>query len=150
MGRNVDKVWPKVARMNKGCCRSMRCALPLLLLSLCLSACGSPNKVIKDVHSPDGRYHVEVRECPAVGSLNGGVATQATVLEAQTQGICHSSVNTIAQFSVNSPSDLLQLEWMSSTELRAWHPSFNPAYGPEMFSPPSGNSPVKVRFSPPK
>lgn len=128
----------------------MKFALPLLLLSPCLFGCGGPNKVIKDVYSPDGRYHVEVRQCPERGSLNGGTETQASVLEAQKPGICHSNQNTIALFSVNQPDDRLELEWITSTELRAWHPAFNPAYGPQMFSPPSANDTVKVLFAPKK
>jgi hypothetical protein len=127
----------------------MKFALPVLLLSSCLvTGCGGPNKVIKDVYSPDGRYHVEVRQCPEVGAMPGGTQTQASILEAKKPATCNSAVGTIAQFSVISPEDQLQLEWVSNTELRAWHPGFNPAYGPEAFSHPADNKPVKVTFAP--
>ncbi|WP_420137260.1 hypothetical protein [Sphingomonas sp.] len=126
----------------------MRFATPLLFVSTgLLASCGGPNKVIKDVYSPDGRYHVEVRQCPAVGSMSGGTETQASILDAKKVGTCHSAIGTIAQFSVNEPDDQLQLEWISDSELRAWHPNFNPAYGPEAFSHPANNSPVKVTFA---
>ena len=126
----------------------MKSAVPLLILSPCLlMSCGGPNKVIKDLYSPNGQYHVEVRQCPAVGSMSGGTETQASILDAKKPATCHSSVGTIAQFSVNSPDDQLKLEWVGNSELRASHPGFNPAYGPEAFSHPANNSPVKVTFA---
>ncbi|MBV7366078.1 hypothetical protein, partial [Streptococcus vulneris] len=43
--------------------------VPLALLSaVLLTACG-PNKIVADLPSPDGKYHVEVRLCPQPGSL---------------------------------------------------------------------------------
>ncbi|MCC4281469.1 hypothetical protein LL325_27065, partial [Pseudomonas aeruginosa] len=36
---------------------------PLLILSVLLAACG-PDKLISDLPSPNGQYHVEVRKCP--------------------------------------------------------------------------------------
>jgi hypothetical protein len=129
--------------------RPMKFVLPLLLLSPCLLASCGPNRIVEDVYSPSMHYHVEVRQCPEVGSLAGGVETQASILEAKNAGICHSSENAIAQFSVNAPENQLELEWISDTRLRAWHPAFNPKYGPEVFSH-APNSPIKVQFAPKK
>lgn len=39
---------------------------------------------------------------------------------------CHSVVQSLAQFDLRASADELQLEWLSDTELRAWHPSFEP------------------------
>lgn len=121
--------------------------LPLLTLGSFASCATQPNEVIADVYSPSKRYHVEGRKCPQVGTLARGEEVQATVLEAGRAGVCHSSVNAIEQFSVNSPEDQLELEWVSETQLRAWHPKFNPSYGPQTYV--SGqNDPVKVIFRP--
>lgn len=106
-----------------------------------------PNEVVTDIYSPNRQYHVEVRKCPQAGSLVWSEEEQASVLKAGKSSICHSSENTIEQFSVNSPEDQLELEWISDTQLRAWHPEFNPRYGPERFV--SGqDDPVKIIFRP--
>ncbi|HBN7845303.1 TPA: hypothetical protein L3618_005715, partial [Pseudomonas aeruginosa] len=44
---------------------------PLLILSVLLAACG-PDKLISDLPSPNGQYHVEVRKCPEKGSITWG------------------------------------------------------------------------------
>lgn len=121
--------------------------LLLVILGFLASCATQPNEVVADLYSPSKRYHVEIRKCPQVGSLVRGEEVQATVLEAGRVGVCHSSVNVIEQFSVNSPEDQLDLEWVSETQLRAWHPKFNPSYGPQTYV--SGqNEPVKVIFRP--
>ena len=48
-----------------------------------------------------------------------------------------------------SPDDQLQLEWLSDAELRAWHPGFDPKFGPASASYKADN-PVKIIFVPAK
>lgn len=127
----------------------MKFATPLLLAPLgFLASCAmGPNEVVSDLYSPNKQYHVEVRKCPQVGSLTWSEEEQASILKAGHSGVCHSSEGAIEQFSVNAPEDQLELEWNSETQLRAWHPRFNPRYGPERYV--SGqNDPVKVVFRP--
>lgn len=121
--------------------------LALLPIGVLASCATGPNEIVKDLVSPNGQYHVEVRKCPQVGSLTWSEEVQATVLVAGRQGVCHSSKDAIAQFSVNTPEDDLELEWVSDTQLRAWHPKFNPGYGPERYVSDPGD-PVKVIFKP--
>ncbi len=119
--------------------------LPLLTLGFLACCATPPNEVVADLYSPNKQYHVEVRKCPEVGSIVQGEEVQATVLEAGRAAVCHSSVNAIKQFSVNSPEDQLELEWVSGTQLRAWHPKFNLSYGPEAYV--SGpHDPVEIIF----
>lgn len=120
---------------------------PLVSLGFMASCATGPNEVVKDLYSPSKHYHVEIRKCPQVGSLTRGEEVQASVLEAGKTGICHSSVNVMEQFSVNWPEDQLELEWISDTQLRAWHPKFSPTYGPQthVFGQ---NNPVEVIFRP--
>lgn len=127
----------------------MKAARLLLLLPIgVLASCATgPNEIVKDLVSPSGQYHVELRKCPQVGSLTWSEEVQATVLVAGKRGVCHSSKDAIAQFSVNAPESDLELEWISDTQLRAWHPKFNPGYGPERYVSDPGD-PVKVIFRP--
>ncbi len=53
---------------------------PLLILSVLLAACG-PDKLISDLPSPNGQYHVEVRKCPEKGSITWGEEIQVSLLE---------------------------------------------------------------------
>ncbi|MGE8677687.1 MAG: hypothetical protein ACN6PE_03650 [Achromobacter marplatensis] len=125
----------------------MKKSLPLLLgISVLLTACG-PNKIIVDLPSPNGKYHVEVRKCPQSGSLTWTEKAQVSVLESGVSEACQSAVKALVQFDAPTPEEQLQLEWLSDTELRAWHPSFNPEYGPQSTTDKPG-IPIKVRFAP--
>jgi len=68
-------------------------------------------------------------------------------MEAGKVGDCHSSVGTIIRFRVPYPEDKLELEWASNTLLKAWHPNFNPTYGPESRSGSGADDPVKVLYA---
>ncbi|RBL84796.1 hypothetical protein DDE05_21560 [Streptomyces cavourensis] len=127
----------------------MKKSLPLLLgVSVLLTACG-PNKIIVDLPSPDGKYHVEVRKCPQAGSLTWTEKTQVSILDRGVSEACQSAVKSLAQFDAPTPEDQLQLEWLSDTELRAWHPSFNPEYGPQSANFKPG-TPIKLVYAPKK
>lgn len=127
----------------------MRKTVPLLLLSsVMLTACG-PNKIIVDLPSPNGNYHVEVRKCPQRGSMTSGEQTQVSVLKAGTSENCNSAVNALTQFGSYAPDDQLQLQWISNAELRAWHPGFDPTFGPQSASR-KADSPVTVIYAPAK
>lgn len=118
---------------------------PLIVL---LAGCG-PNKIIVDLPSPQGQYHVEVRKCPQPGSMTWTEQTQVSVLKSGTSENCQSAVNALAQFKSPWPDDQLQLEWLSDAELRAWHPGFDPKFGPASASYKADN-PVKIIFAPAK
>ncbi len=120
----------------------------LALTAALLTGCG-PNKIIVDLPSPQGQYHVEVRKCPQPGSMSSTAQTQVSVLKSGMSENCQSAVNALAQFQSYSPDDQLQLEWLSEAELRAWHPGFDPKSGPRSASYKADN-PVKVIFAPPK
>lgn len=119
--------------------------LPFFLLLTAFG--GGPNRVLVDLPSPDGRHHVEVRECPQGGAFGWSKETQAAVLEAGRAGTCLSSANTLARFTVYAPESQLELEWISNARLRAWHPAFAPSGGPRSASR-MPNSPVEVVFAP--
>ncbi|MGB3431431.1 hypothetical protein [Achromobacter sp.] len=124
----------------------MKHSIPLLLLSsVLLTACG-PNKIIADLPSPSGKYHVEVRQCPQRGSLTWGEQTQVSVLEAGVSEKCNAFISALTQFQSNSLDDQLRLEWVSDTELRARHPTFA-AGGMPMSASQMPNNPVKITFS---
>lgn len=114
-------------------------------MSVLVTGCG-PNKIIYNLPSPTGQYHVEICECRHNGSLIGERKTQISVLEAGVSEECQSAMNALVQFDGNAPENELQLEWISDTELRAWHPRFNPQYGPASQSY-QANAPVKVIFA---
>lgn len=120
---------------------------PLLVLSVLLAACG-PDRLISDLPSPNGEYHVEVRKCPEKGSITWGEEIQVSLLETGKSEKCHSVVLSLAQFDLRASStDELQLEWLSDTELRAWHPSFEPGNQPNG-SRLKHDAPVKMVFAP--
>ncbi|MFF7397551.1 hypothetical protein ACFZAI_13945 [Achromobacter sp. NPDC008082] len=120
----------------------------LALLAALLTGCG-PNKIIVDLPSPQGQYHVEVRKCPQPGSMSSAEQTQVSILKSGISENCQSAVNALAQFQSYSPDEQLQLEWLSEAELRAWHPGFDPKSGPASASYKADN-PVKVIFAPAK
>ncbi|MGC3182777.1 hypothetical protein ACPTKK_31830, partial [Pseudomonas aeruginosa] len=74
--------------------------------------------------SPIGQYHVEVRKCPVKGSITWGEDIQVSLLETGKSVKCHAVVRSLALFDLRASADHLQLEWLSVTELRACHPSF--------------------------
>ncbi|MBN6714332.1 hypothetical protein [Pseudomonas capsici] len=122
----------------------------LILLSFALAACG-PNELVSSLPSPDGKHHVEVRRCPESGSITWGEKLQVSVLDAGVSAACQSAVEPWAQFDITTPEppklDLLQLEWASDTQLRAWYPGFKPVEGPRTWTY-KRNTPVKVIFQP--
>jgi len=120
----------------------------LALSAALLTGCG-PNKIIVDLPSPQGQYHVEVRKCPQPGSMSSAEQTQVSILKSGISENCQSAVNALAQFQSYSPDEQLQLEWLSEAELRAWHPGFDPKSGPASASYKADN-PVKVIFAPAK
>lgn len=75
--------------------------------------------------------------------------TQLSILESGISEACNSAVNALAQFGSYAPDDQLQLEWISDTELRAWHPGFDPKFGPRSATF-THDIPVKLIFSPDK
>ncbi|HBO3685688.1 TPA: hypothetical protein ONA18_005717 [Pseudomonas aeruginosa] len=120
---------------------------PLLILSVLLAACG-PDRLISDLPSPNGEYHVEVRKCPEKGSITWGEEIQVSLLETGKSEKCHSVVRSLAQFDLRASStDELQLEWLSDTELRAWHPSFESGNQPNGLRQ-EGDAPVRMVFAP--
>ncbi len=122
----------------------------LILLSVALAACGL-NELVSSLPSPDGKHHVEVRRCPESGSITWGEKLQVSVLDAGVSAACQSAVEPWAQFDITTPEppklDLLQLEWTSDTQLRAWYPGFKPVEGPRTWTY-KRNTPVKVIFQP--
>ena len=81
---------------------------PLLILSVLLAACG-PDKLISDLPSPNGQYHVEVRKCPEKGSITWGEEIQVSLLETGKSEKCHAVVRSLAQFDLRASADQLQL-----------------------------------------
>ena len=80
---------------------------PLLILSVLLAACG-PDKLISDLPSPNGQYHVEVRKCPEKGSITWGEEIQVSLLETGKSEKCHAVVRSLAQFDLRASADQLQ------------------------------------------
>ena len=124
----------------------MKKSIPLLLLSSVLLAGCGPDKIIADLPSPSGKYHVEVRKCPQRGSLTWDEQTQVSVLEAGASEKCNAFILALAQFQSYSPDDQLRLEWVSDTELRASHPAFASNAAP-VAATSQPNNPVKIIFS---
>lgn len=125
----------------------MRRIAALIVFPVMLTGCG-PDQVISDLQSPSGSYHVEVRKCPQKGArLERTEMTQVSVLEAGRTEQCNSMVHALVQFDGYAEDGLLQLEWISDTELRAWHPDFDADYGPFSKSV-RDDTLVSVRFAP--
>lgn len=134
--------------------------LGITTLMLFLSACqsSSVNKVVKDLPSPQGHYHVQVLQCRANDAMFGGATqVQVSVLKKGETERCRAFIQSINQFSVNTidfghANNALELEWLSENKLRVWHRSFakNPNksfIGPYVYEK-SGRSSVDVIFSP--
>ncbi|WP_253206674.1 hypothetical protein [Verticiella alkaliphila] len=122
-----------------------RLALSLPLLPV-LVACGS-NEIVSSLASPSSQYHVEVRRCQQNGAWFGTQKLQVSVLPQGVSEPCQSAVHALAQFDGFADVDALQLEWLSDTELRAWQPGFDPAYGPSRATYQAGK-PVTLTFRP--
>lgn len=119
-----------------------------LLSSALLTACG-PDKLVADLPSPSGKYHVEVRQCPQRGTLTWGEQTQVSVLEAGVSEKCNAFISALTQFQSSSPDDQLRLEWISDTELKASHPAHASGNAPTGATQKPGN-PVRITFAPGK
>ncbi|WP_353171079.1 hypothetical protein [Acinetobacter rudis] len=125
-----------------------------------LTACQSPsvNKVVRDLSSPNGDYHVEVRQCRANDVMFGkATQVQVSVLKKGESEKCRTTIQSVAQFNVyatdfRKKEDELQLKWLSNNELQAWHRSFGlfqyKSYiGPFSYSY-GAKKPVTMIFSP--
>ncbi len=125
----------------------MKNSFPLLAaMVLLLTACG-PDQIIADLPSPDGSHHVEVRLCPQRGSFTRDSHTQVSVLKSGESENCNAFINATAQFAGYAPNEQLQLEWLSDTELRAWHPAFDPQHGPARAAYKNA-TPITLTFAP--
>jgi hypothetical protein len=139
---------------------SIKQILGLTVLSLFLSACQSSNvnKVVRDLPSPEGHYHVQVLQCRENDVMFGGATqVQVSVLKKGESESCRASLNSINQFSVNTidfgnQNNALELVWLSENKLRAWHRSFAKNPNKNFIGPYSSlnrhGSPVNVIFSP--
>ncbi|MFW2097944.1 MULTISPECIES: hypothetical protein [unclassified Acinetobacter] len=132
----------------------------LLIVPIVLTACqsNSVNKLIRDLPSPDGRFHVEVLQCRANDVMFGGATqVQVSVLKKGETEKCRSFIYALAQFDVRTidfgaKDNALHIEWLSDTELSVWHRSFATSQGKNYIGPDvqhsQANSPIKVIFSP--
>ncbi len=118
------------------------------IIPILLTGCGT-DKIVTDIPSPNKSLHVEVRKCPERGAfLDPGEVTQVSVLEARKSEPCNSFINALVQFDskINANDGKLELEWISDTVLRAWHPTFTADYGPNKTSV-RPNAGVTIRFA---
>lgn len=113
-----------------------------------LSGCG-PDRLISDQKSPNGKYHIQIRECPTPGGFgdDSGLLAVSLLPKGKSEG-CWDDINSIAQFHVSQHAHL-DIEWISDTKVRAWTP------GLKENQPPSGysyyeNDPVGFVFYPKK
>ncbi len=119
----------------------------LCCLLIILTACG-PDQIVVDLPSPNKSVHVEVRRCPQAGAfLQWTEMVQVSVLEAGRSEPCNSFVNALVQFDSKVADEQLELEWLSDKVLRAWHPTFNPDYGPVNTTVRAGSK-VRIQFFP--
>ncbi|MCH1997281.1 hypothetical protein ACOTEG_14340 [Achromobacter xylosoxidans] len=105
----------------------------LFSISTLLTGCIAADKLVTDLPSPGGAHHVQVLTCQGRVSPKRGEKVQVmqvSVLGANSTEKCYSDVNAMVQFFIWTRDDQLQLEWLSDTELRMWHPSFLPQSGP--------------------
>ena len=120
----------------------------VLACLLLLAAC-QEDVTHADLPSPDGDHHVVVKECPRRGSvfLSGDTSIQVSILPAGISEDCNAFINSVYQFEAYAPAEQLELEWISPTELRTWHPGFdhNSWSGPRSSS---GTNPITVTFAP--
>ncbi|AOA57909.1 hypothetical protein [Acinetobacter larvae] len=123
----------------------------LILISsvVVLSAChsNSVNRLVYNLESPQGAYHVEVRQCRENDAMFGpATKLQVSLLRTGESENCRATIKALSQFNVNQIDQQLQLQWLSESELRAWHPSFK-ANGPrEQFY--IQNPHVRIVFTP--
>ena len=101
--------------------------LACIIASIFLSACQSAkvNTVTYDLPSPQGNYHVVVKQCRANDAMFGPpTQLQVAVLKSGQTENCRAVINSIRQFTVYGRDHPLQLKWLSETELLAVHPQF--------------------------
>lgn len=120
---------------------------PLFIFTSMLMIACTSNKVLTDLPSLSGKYHVEVRQCQQNGSFWGTVTFQVSILNKDEIDKCKSSINSLVQFHSFSPIGQLELEWISDEKLRAWHPSFKTHLNWISLGYRK-NSPIKVEFIP--
>lgn len=132
---------------------------PLCVFSL-FTGCHSfsVNKVVRDIPSPNGEYHVEVRQCRASDAMFGkATKVQVSVLKKGEVEQCRSFKQSLAQFDVYSTNfkgtnNALLLKWISDTELQAWHHSFAKREHKDFIGPHtqaySADKPITFIFSP--
>ncbi|MDM1763374.1 MULTISPECIES: hypothetical protein [unclassified Acinetobacter] len=116
------------------------------LSAILMTAC-THNKLLLVLPSPDKTYRIEVLQCQQNGSFWGTAKLQIAV-PSEGSSKCQSSVNTYIKFYSEMPLSDLQLEWISDTEILAWHPSFNPKFGPYSATLGGPNDPIKISFKP--
>lgn len=116
----------------------------LILLAGC-----TDDEIIADIASPDRNYHALVQKCPQKGSFSwlGDTNIMVSILPSGVFENCNSFVNSWYQFEGYAPYEQLEVEWLSPTELRAWHPAFESASGPTA-SRSKTSGPIKVTFTP--
>lgn len=120
----------------------------ILFCLVLLAACRN-DVTHADISSPNGDYHVVVKECPQRGSFfwSGDTSIQVSILPYGDLEACNTFINSVYQFDAYSPHEQLELEWTSWTELRAWHPGFDHNSWPGVLRS-KGSGPIKVTFSP--
>ncbi|MDM1758080.1 MULTISPECIES: hypothetical protein [unclassified Acinetobacter] len=118
----------------------------IVLSAILMTAC-THNKLLLELPSPNKTYRIEVLQCQENGSFWGTEKLQIAVPSKGTSK-CQSAVDTYIVFSSGMPLSDLQLEWISDTEIRAWHPSFNPKFGPYAATLGGPNDPIKISFKP--
>ncbi|MBD8491734.1 hypothetical protein [Pseudomonas syringae] len=128
----------------------MNKTLPALLFSTVLLAGCGPDAVVRDLPSPGGKYHAQVRHCPENGAINWSEQLEVYVLEAGVESRCHSYVEPLVGLTVRPPQtplDQLQVEWLTDTRFRVWYPSLKPNVRPDgMYL--KQDSPIEVVFLP--
>lgn len=121
--------------------------LACIAASIFLSACQSAkvNKVSYDLPSPQGTYHVEVKQCRANDAMFGPpTQLQVSILQTGKTENCRALIHSINQFIVYGLDQPLHLQWQSETELLAIHPRFGPSSSTYQLR---RNTDVKISFA---
>lgn len=121
----------------------------LLCSSVLLAGCG-PDAVVRELPSPGGKYHAQVRHCPESGAINWSEQLEIYVLDAGVESRCHSYVEPLVGFKVRPPEmplDQVQVQWLTDTRLRVWYPGLKPDVSPDSMYRKS-DSPIEMVFQP--